>query len=453
MNPWDNGLTGQATSIDAQQASACLASVLERQGKEKPLSRFRRYEILDRARTLLAESAETFARLICAESGLCIRETRYEVGRAQDVLKFAAIATMQDDSETFACDISASEESRRIHTFRKPLSIAFAITPFNHPLNQVVHKVAPAIAAGTPMLLKPSEKTPLSAIRFCELLYEAGLPAWMLSVFLAPIESVVEPLIRDERIPLVTFTGGTRVGKRIAGIAGYKKLCLELGGNAPLIVLPDADLDLAVQLACEGNFRNAGQRCTAVKRTLVHRTIHDAFVERFVEHAKTYVCGDPSDEMTRVGTVIDEDAAIALESRIHSAEADGARVLLGGVRRGALLEPTVLVDVPRDTEMVASESFGPVAPVLRIDDLDDAIAYANASPFGLSSAVVTNDLAAAMQCVREIDSGTTNVNQVPGYRIEYSPFGGVRDSGLGIKEGVAESIKFMTSVKTYSLPW
>lgn len=451
--PWDATLTGTLTQVSGPQANRCLEQTLHRQANEKPLTRFRRYEVLERARVLLAERAEEYATLIRLETGLCIRETRYEVGRAQDVLRFAAMQAMQDDGQTYACDVGPSGESRRIHSFRMPLPVAFAITPFNHPLNQVAHKVAPAIAAGTPLLLKPSEKTPLTAVRFCELLYEAGLPQWMLSVFVGPIETVVEPLIKDERIPLVTFTGGTAVGKRIASIAGYKKLCLELGGNAPLIILPDADLDLAVKLACEGNFRNSGQRCTAVKRTLVHTDIHDAFVERFVDLARTYSCGDPADEATRVGTVIDEAAAITLESRVHRAVADGARVLLGGGRRGAQIEPTVLVDVPRDTEMVACESFGPLAPVIRVNDLDDAINYANASPFGLSSGVVTNDLAAAMRCVREIVSGTTNINQVPGYRIECSPFGGTKDSGLGIKEGVIEAMKFLTTVKTYSIPW
>ena len=451
--PWDQSVTGAVSQVTPDQADRSVEVVLHKQATEKPLSRYRRHEILERTCQLLSERAESFAALIRLESGLCVRETRYEVGRAMDVLRSAAMLVMQDDAQTFACDISPSEESRRIHTFRKPLPIALAITPFNHPLNQVAHKVAPAIAAGTPMLLKPSEKTPLTAVRFCELLYEAGLPEWMLSVFLGPIDTVVEPLIRDERIPLVTFTGGTRVGKHIASIAGYKKLCLELGGNAPLIILPDANMDLAVKLACEGNFRNSGQRCTAVKRTLVHEAIHDAFVERFVELAKTYTCGDPAEEQTRVGTVIDEPAAQVLEARIHQAVSGGAEVLLGGNRRGAQIEPTVLVNVPRETEMVASESFGPLAPVIRVADLDDAIAYANAGSFGLSSAVVTNNLQDAMRCVRDIDSGTTNVNQVPGYRIEYSPFGGIKDSGLGIKEGVAEAMRFVTSLKTYSIPW
>ncbi|MFI4861245.1 MAG: aldehyde dehydrogenase family protein [Phycisphaerales bacterium JB063] len=451
--PWDGSLTGSVSQVSARQAFDCLQKTLERSRREPALSRYQRHAILLRVRALVEEREEELAHLIRRETGLCMKETRYEAGRAKDVFQFAAMEALKDDGEVYSCDISPQGQARKIITFRRPLSVAFAITPFNHPLNQVAHKIAPAVAAGVPMLLKPSEKTPLSAIRLCELFYEAGLPEWMLSVFVGGIGDVVEPLIRDERIPLVTFTGGTKVGKHIASIAGYKKLCLELGGNAPLIILPDAEMDLAVKLACEGNFRNSGQRCTAVKRTLVHRDIYEDFLPRFVERARAYTCGDPADEATVVGTVIDEQAAILLESRVRQAVSDGAAVLLGGGRRGAQIEPTVLRDVPRGTEMVAAESFGPLAPVIPVDDLDDAIAYANASDFGLSSAVVTNDMAAAMRCVREIDSGTTNINQVPGYRIECSPFGGVKDSGLGIKEGVVEAMKFMTNVKTFSMPW
>ena len=257
----------------------------------------------------------------------------------------------------------------------------------------------------------------------------------------------------DERVDLVTFTGSTRIGKQLPKTAGYKKLCLELGGNAPLIIMDDAEMDLAVTLAAEGCFRNSGQRCTAVKRLLVHEKILADFTQRFVEKVKEYPAGDPADEDTRVGTVIDEPAAVELEDRVKAAVAQGAKVLAGGKREGALLEPTVIADVPRDAEMVVEESFGPLAPIMSVRDLDDAIALANSSQFGLSSGIVTQNMDVALRAVKEIRSGTVNVNQVPGYRIECSPFGGVKDSGLGIKEGVIEAIKFMTTIKTFSLPW
>jgi aldehyde dehydrogenase (NAD+) len=303
-----------------------------------------------------------------------------------------------------------------------------AITPFNHPLNQVVHKIAPAIAAGAPMILKPSDKTPLTALKVAELLYEAGLPGWMLSVFVGPIDTVITPLITDERVELVSFTGSVEVGKQIANAAGYKKLCLELGGNSPLIILDDADLDLAVHLAAEGAFRNSGQRCTAVKRLLVQEGILDAFTTKFVAKAATYLAGDPEDESTIVGTVIDEESAATLEARVQA-------------------------NVSRQSEIVVKESFGPLAPIIPIRDLVAAIAYYNSGTFALSTGIVTTNLDLAMRACKELQAGTTNVNEVPGYRLEMTPFGGLKDSGLGIKEGVSEAVKFMTNTKTFSLPW
>ena len=448
--PYDNSLVGTVSQISGQHIDGLITGSLA--GKCE-LTRYDRAQILTQARELLLQRSDEFANLIRLEAGLCMRETNYEVGRACDVFQFAAGEALKDDGQIFSCDVSPQGKKRKIFTTREPITLALAITPFNHPLNQVAHKIAPAIAAGVPMLVKPSEKTPLTAIRLAELLYEAGLPKHMLSVFVGEIETVVEPLIADERIELVTFTGGTSVGKRIAKIAGYKKLCLELGGNSPLIILEDADMELAVTLAAEGCFRNSGQRCTAVKRLLVHKKIKVEFVERFVERAATYRVGDPTDPETIVGTVIDEPAAIVLQERVEKAVAGGSQVLLGGNRNGAQLEPTVIDNVSRDAEVIRKESFGPLAPIVSISCVDDAIDVANDSDFGLSSGVVTNNMTAALECVRRIRTGTVNINQVPGYRIECSPFGGVKDSGLGIKEGVIEAMKFMTNIKTFSLPW
>ena len=303
------------------------------------------------------------------------------------------------------------------------------------------------------MILKPSERTPLSALRFAELLYEAGLPGRMLSVLIGPTKDVAEPLVQDPRVEVVSFTGSVAVGKQIATTAGYKRVVLELGGNDPLIVLDDANLDLAVHLAAEGSFRNSGQRCTAVKRILVHESVASEFTNRLVEKTKEYVCGDPFDESTRVGTVIDEASASYLEGVVKEAVERGGKLLCGGHRRGALLAPAVIANVPRDCRMVTCESFGPLAPVLRVRDLDDAIALANSTAYGLSSGVVTNSLDNALKVVKQLRCGTVNINEVPGYRVEHSPFGGIKDSGLGIKEGVIEAIKTMTTVKTFSLPW
>ncbi|NGM63208.1 phosphonoacetaldehyde dehydrogenase [Sphingobacterium sp. SGG-5] len=449
-SPYDNRLVGTVTMASAEDTQNAIKQALE---NKVSLTRYERYQILDNVRKLLLERKEEFAQTICAEAGLAIREAHYETGRAHDVLFFAASECLKDDGQIFSCDISPQGKARKIFTQREPLNLAACITPFNHPLNQVLHKIAPALAAGTPVILKPSEKTPLSAVKITELFYEAGLPKSMLSVLLGKTADVAEALVKDPRIDIVSFTGSVAVGKRIASTAGYKKVILELGGNSPLIIMEDADMDKAVLLAAEGSFRNSGQRCTAVKRILVHEKIKDEFVTRFVEKAKEYNCGDPADPETKVGTVIDEAAATHLESVVQKAVAQGAKVLLGGKRTGALLEPTVIDDVPRDAEMIVKESFGPLAPILSFKDIDDAIALANATDFGLSSGIVTNNMAYAIRFIKELKTGTVNINEVPGYRIECSPFGGIKDSGLGIKEGVIEAIKCFSYVKTFSMPW
>lgn len=449
-SPYDNRVVGTVTLSNKSDLEKAIQAAL-RGGKV--LSRYERFHILEKTRSLLMERRDEIARIISAESGLAIREANYETGRAHDVLLFAAMESLKDDGQIFSCDISPQGKARKIFTLREPVSLVACITPFNHPLNQVVHKLAPAVAAGAPVILKPSEKTPLSALILTELLYEAGLPHYMLSTLLGPTNEIAEPLVKDPRVEVVSFTGSVAVGKHISSSVGYKRVVLELGGNDPLIIMEDADLDKAVHLAAEGAFRNSGQRCTAVKRILIHEKIKDAFLEKFVPKAKTYNCGDPADPETKVGTVIDEPAAIYLESVVKKAVEQGAKVLLGGNRKGALLEPTVIDEVPRDAEMIVKEAFGPLAPILTFKDIDDAIALSNSTAYGLSSGIVTENMDYALRFVRELKVGTVNINEVPGYRIESSPFGGVKDSGLGIKEGVIEAMKSFSYVKTFSLPW
>jgi phosphonoacetaldehyde dehydrogenase len=449
-SPFDGRLVGTVTVASSADIERALSAA---QAGGTTLNRHQRFSILDKARLLLMERKEEFAKTISAESGLAIREARYETGRAHDVLLFASHECLKDDGQIFSCDVSPQGKARKIFTFREPLNIAVCITPFNHPLNQVVHKLAPAIAAGTPVILKPSEKTPLTAIKITELLYEAGLPGYMLSTVLGPTAEVAIPLVKDPRVDIVSFTGSVAVGKAIAQTAGYKKLVLELGGNDPLIIMEDADIEKAVLFAAEGAYRNSGQRCTAVKRILVHESISEMFTQKLVEKTKEYTCGDPSDPDTVVGTVIDEASAIYLESVVIKAEAQGARVLCGGVRKGALMEPTVIDRVPRHADMVMHESFGPLAPVITFKDIDDAIAVSNSTAFGLSSGVITQNMNYATRFIKDLKVGTVNINEVPGYRIESSPFGGIKDSGLGVKEGVIEAIKCFSYVKTFSLPW
>jgi phosphonoacetaldehyde dehydrogenase len=353
----------------------------------------------------------------------------------------------------FAGDISPHGRDLRAYTIRVPVRLVGAITPFNHPLNQVAHKLAPAIAAGAPIVLKPSEKTPLSALRLGELLVEAGLPSAAAQIVCGDAAAILDAFLDHEAVELISFTGGVAVGKSIAAKLGYRRAVLELGGNDPLIVLADANLEEAARLAVQGSFQNSGQRCTAVKRIVAVNQIADELAERIVVGARELRGGDPLDEDTDIGTVIDEPAAERIAARVEAAVAHGARLLYGGERNGALLVPAVLDHVPSDVELVAQETFGPVAPIIRVRDLDEAIAAANSTPYALSSGVCTFDWRAIARCIRELRAGTVNVREVPGYRSEITPFGGIGDSGLGVKEGVLESMRAMSFSKLYTLPW
>jgi len=418
------------------------------------LTRYERYRILMKAGEIIASRRDEIARLITLESGLCLKDTLYEVGRASDVLLFAANQTLVDDGQVFSCDLTPHGKSRKVYTLREPLQgVIAAITPFNHPLNQVIHKVAPAVATNNRVVLKPSEKTPLAAFLLADVLYEAGLPPPMLSVVTGDPREIADEMLTHRDVDLVTFTGGVAVGKYIAAKAVYKRQVLELGGNDPIIVMDDADLDEAATLAASGSYKNSGQRCTAVKRMLVHRAVAEPFVEKLVTLTRAVKYGDPLDPATAMGTVIDEPAAREFERRVKDAVAAGARLLVGNERRGALYAPTVLDRVSTEMQLVKEETFGPVSPVIRFDSLDEAIAIANSTAYGLSSSVCTNRLDVVTRCIAELNVGSVNVREVPGYRLELTPFGGIKDSGLGYKEGVQEAMKSFTNVKTYSLPW
>jgi putative phosphonoacetaldehyde dehydrogenase len=375
------------------------------------------------------------------------------VGRVCDVLAFSAMEALRDDGQSFSCDITPNGRPRRVHTRREPLlGVISAITPFNHPMNQVAHKVAPAIATNNRMVLKPSEKTPLSALYLAELLYEAGLPREMLRVVTGDPREIADELITNPQVDLVTFTGGVAVGKSIAAKAGYRRIVLELGGNDPLIVMEDADLDEASTLAVQGSYKNSGQRCTAVKRMLVHESVHKRFVDLLVAKTEAWTYGDPMNGKIEMGTVIDEAAAKLFESRVNEAIAQGAKLLAGNRRDGALYSPTVIDNVSPSMTVVKQETFGPVSPVIRFRTIEEAIAIANGTAYGLSSAVCTNRLDYVNRFVAELHVGTVNVREVPGYRLELTPFGGIKDSGLGYKEGVQEAMKSFTNLKTFSIP-
>ncbi|MGE8320794.1 MAG: phosphonoacetaldehyde dehydrogenase [Comamonas sp.] len=418
------------------------------------LTRYERYQILMRAGEIIASRLDEISRIITLESGLCRKDSLYEVGRASDVLLFAANQALVDDGQVFSCDLTHHGKSRKVYTTKEPLlGVITAITPFNHPLNQVIHKVAPAVATNNRVVLKPSEKTPLAAYVLADILYEAGLPPQMLSVVTGDPREIADEMLTHPDVDLVTFTGGVAIGKYIAGKAVYKRQILELGGNDPIIVMEDADVEEAATLAASGSYKNSGQRCTAVKRMLVHEAVADRFVELLVQKTQALKYGDPMDPHNDMGTVIDEEAAIHFEQVVSEAIAQGAKLLAGHVRRGALYAPTVLDHVRPEMTVVKHETFGPVSPVIRFKDIDEAIRISNGTAYGLSSSVCTNRLDYITRFIRELNVGSVNVREVPGYRLELTPFGGIKDSGLGYKEGVLEAMKSFCNTKTYSLPW
>ena len=450
FNPWDNSVVGTvpcATREDVARAFDIAATYTP------TLTRYERQQILMRTAEILTSRRDEISDLITAELGISKQDSLYEVGRAFDVFSLAGQLCIIDDGEIFSCDLTPHGKQRRIYTQRDPLKAISAITPFNHPMNMVAHKVAPAIATNNCMVCKPTELTPLTALLLADVLYEAGLPPEMFSVVTGLPGDIGEEMITNDHIELITFTGGVAVGKHIANHAGYRRTVLELGGNSSLIVMEDADLEKAAAMAVQGATKNSGQRCTAVKRVLCVESVADEFAPLVVSEAQKIRYGDPMSSDTDMGTVVHEGAAQLFETRVDAAISEGATLLYGNDRQGALYSPTVLDHVPRNAELVVEETFGPPIPIIRVKDIDDAIAVDNGTAFGLSTGVCTNRWDHITRFVSELKTGTVNIWEVPGYRIEMSPFGGVKDSGLGYKEGVIEAMKSYTTVKTYSLPW
>ncbi|MDB5537748.1 MAG: phosphonoacetaldehyde dehydrogenase [Devosia sp.] len=452
--PWDDSVIGTVPAGGAEHARRAFQIAAAYKPK---LSRYERQRILLKTADTLNARKEELSDLITLELGISKQDSLYEVGRAFDVFTLTGQMCIHDDGQIFSCDLTPHGKARKIFTTREPLRAISAITPFNHPLNMVSHKIAPAIATNNCVVLKPTELTPMTALILADILYEAGLPPEMLSVVTGLPQDIGDEMITNPDIDLITFTGGVPVGKLIASRAGYKRQVLELGGNDPLIILNDLsddDLARAADLAVAGATKNSGQRCTAVKRILVQQRVADRFVPLVLERAQRLRFGDPMDRSTDLGTVVSERAAELFEDRVHMAAEQGAEILYHPGRRGALLPPIVVDRVPHGSELVMEETFGPIIPIIRApDDDDELIALSNSTAFGLSSGVCTNDFRRMQKYIAGLEVGTVNIWEVPGYRIEMSPFGGIKDSGNGYKEGVIEAMKSFTNVKTFSLPW
>ena len=445
------GSVPAATVENVQKAFSIAANY------KSKLSRYERQQILFKIAEIIKKRKDELAPIITSELGISINDSLYEIGRAYDVYTLAGQLCIQDDGEIFSCDLTPHGKARKIFTIREPLRSISAITPFNHPLNMISHKIAPAIATNNCIVAKPTELTPLTAIYLADIIYEAGLPPEMLSVVTGLPEEIGNEIITNPNIELITFTGGIPVGKIIANKAGYKRQVLELGGNDPLIVLNDLtedDLDKAAELAVSGATKNSGQRCTAVKRILVQNKVADKLVPIILEKAKQIKFGDPMNNKTDLGTVISSNAAEIFENRLIKSAENGASILYHPERKGALLPPIVVDNVDYKSELVVEETFGTIIPIVRVPDNDDeTIKISNSTNYGLSAGVCSNNFFRIQKYISGLDVGTVNIWEVPGYRIEMSPFGGIKDSGNGIKEGVQEAMKCFTNVKTFSLPW
>ena len=411
------------------------------------LTAWQRYEILHEFSCLLNRRSDEFARLISLESGKTIRDAQVEVNRSYQTFLLSAEEAKRLNGEVLPIDAAAGMNRGLGLVAREPIGPIVAITPFNYPLNLVAHKVGPAIAANNPVIVKPSSLTPLTALKMAKGLFEAGLPEEMLHIVPGDARVLGDELVTHPKVAKVTFTGSAEVGKRnCEKMKGLKAQCMELGGNDPLIVLSDADLDKALPIAVAGALGNNGQRCTSIKRLIIEEEVADEFIERFVEASEALVVGDQLYADTDVGPLITEEAALEIQWKVSGAVINGAKLLCGGRREGALYWPAVLDHVdPRDP-LVTTETFGPVAPFIRVRGFREAIEVANATDYGLQAGIFTRNLEHAMEAAKHIQAGAVIINNAPGYRAEHLPFGGVKDSGIG-REGVKYAVESMTRLK------
>jgi acyl-CoA reductase-like NAD-dependent aldehyde dehydrogenase len=439
--PWNNELLARLPAATPELVDRAVSAAAR--AAETPLDPFTRYEILARTSALIQERSEDFARTIVAEAGKPIRDARVEVGRAVQTILLCAEEAKRIAGEAIPFDATPGSEHRVGLTIPIPVGPVCAIAPFNSPLNQLNHKVPTALAAGCSAVLKPSDRTPLSAIKLVETLEEAGLPAGYVNLVLGSGSVVGEQLLNDQRFAAYSFTGSVEVGKRIRETVGLRKTLLELGNSSANVVHADADLDHAAKAIAKSAYAYAGQLCISAQRLLVHEQVLDDFLELFVGQVDALNIGDPSEESTDVGPMITEAAAERAESMIQAAVADGARIATGGHRQGRLFEPTVLVDARPEMNVVCDEIFAPAVAVMPFADLDEACRLANATRFGLQAAVFTESIDAAFYLAKRIEVGGVMVNEGSHFRIDQMPFGGVKESGMG-REGVRYAIEEFT---------
>jgi acyl-CoA reductase-like NAD-dependent aldehyde dehydrogenase len=440
-SPHDGAVVGRVPQAGTDEARRAVDAAVE--AMRDPLPAHERAAILDRVAAALAERHDEVARTICAEAGKPMKAARVEAQRAVSTFTMAAVEARKLAGDVVPMDASPAGVGKLAFTLRVPIGVVAAISPFNFPLNLVAHKIAPALAAGCAVVLKPASQTPLSALLLAELETDAGLPPGWLNVLCGPASEIGDVLVEDERVRLISFTGSVDVGWGIRERAPRKRVSLELGNATPVIVAADSDLeDVSARLAANA-FSFAGQSCISVQRIYVERSAYDRFLERFLPRVDALQVGDPADESTDVGPLILQKERDRVLSWIEEARAQGAEILTGGALDGELLRPTVIANAPADAKVSREEVFGPVCTVIPYDTIDEAIALANGTRFGLQAGVFTSDVKAALRAATTLEFGGVTVNEAPTFRADQMPYGGVKDSG-NTREGPAYAVREMT---------
>ena len=440
-SPYSGDVVGRVAKGGATQARRAVDAAVE--AMREPLPAHKRAEILVRVAGYLGRRHEEAARLICAEAGKPLKAARVEAARAMSTYTMAAVETRKLAGEMVPMDASQSGVGKLAFTLRHPIGVVGAISPFNFPLNLVAHKLAPALAAGCAVVLKPASQTPLSALLLAELESEAGLPPGWLNVVVGPSAEIGDVLVEDERVAALTFTGSAEVGWQLKQRAPRKRVALELGNATPVIVEADADLDDASARLAVNAFSFAGQSCISVQRIYLQQAVYDAFLERFLPKVEQLAVGDPADEETDVGPVIDADARERIAAWIDEARRGGAEILAGGETGHGLLRPTVIAKPSRDARVSCEEVFGPVCTVQPYESLEEALALANGTPYGLQAGIFTSNVKTALRAAQQLEFGGVTVNEAPTFRADQMPYGGVKASG-NTREGPAYAVRELT---------
>jgi acyl-CoA reductase-like NAD-dependent aldehyde dehydrogenase len=449
-NKYSGKTIASIPSASREDLEAAIAAAQRATTVMADMPAHKRSEILSRAARLMHARAEEFATTIAAEAGKALKFARAEVERAVSTFTIASEEAKRLHGETIPLDAVPSGEGYFGYWLRRPVGVIAAISPFNFPLNLVAHKVAPAIAAGNTLVLKPATWTPLAAAKLCEVLQEAGMPPGAINLVVGPGGTLGEWLVTDPRVDKITFTGSPDVGRHILAVAGIKKVTLELGNTSPVIIAPDADLEFVAKRCAVGAFYNSGQVCISVQRIYAQKQIYEPFAEMFMKTTNAMVVGDPLDERVDVGPMIDSKEVDRIEGWVKEAQASGAKVIAGGKREGSVYYPTVLTDVQPSMKVVAEEVFAPVASVIACADFEESLRQANDTKFGLQVGVFTRDIDRVLKAVKRLNFGGVIINDTPNFRADHMPYGGNRQSGLG-REGVRFAMEDMTNIQMVAI--